>query len=370
MANTMSERAPIYGGLTTPEWLGVGVLRRNFVAHLKPEVRGEWPESPGFRFHRVEEVRTGGISVEVNNEQDRLLKVSCYCEDQGWDNSWIKWHYAKRQTSDKAGGSAVADQDAELSDGLQLLLKKGEQRFVTFDIQVPLNPDSVETYFVFALVIEEVGSEDTGQIVECLLEIKHSESQFLKQLPSIYQQALDDWQEAEGLVDVTPFFSRYLSGFEDFYSPLSKTVDAMDRLFGPFSTPPDFLLWLGSWVCARFDSNWPEIKRRKLVADAVELYRYRGTKRGLSHFIELYTGFVPTIDDQPVSGMKLGKEAKLGKPGVKLGDIPPHCFVVTVAVPDPKLINQEILHEIIRYEKPAHTAYALRVVQKQNVPRS
>ncbi len=369
MASIADPKTPIYGGLTPPEWLGVGVLRRNFVARLRAQVRGAWPESPGFRFHKVEEIKTGGLSISVDDSQDRLLKISAYCEDEGWDPNWIKWHFAERKGSDIGGGTAVADQDRQLPDGVQILVKKGEQRFVTFEIDVPLGPESKETYFIFALGIEEVGSEDVGQVVECLLEVRHPESEFLKQLPGVYQQALDEWQDAEGLTDVTPFFSRYLSGFEDFFAPLNKTLDAMDRLFGPFSTPPDFLLWMASWVCARFDSNWPEIKRRKLVADSVELYRWRGTKRGLSHFIELYTGFVPIIDDQPVSGMRLGKTAKLGDPATKLGDIRPHCFVVTVAVPDPSLIKEQILHEIIRYEKPAHTAYSLRVVQKQAVPR-
>ena len=369
MAGIADETTQVYGGLTPPEWLGVGVLRRNFVSRLKAEVRGAWPESPGFRFHKVEEIRSGGISVAVDESQDRLLKVTAYCEDEGWRNDWFKWHFAERKSSDIAGGSAVAEQDRQLPDGVQILVKKGEQRFLTFEIETPLLKESKETYYVFAFVVQEVGSDQDGQIVECLLEIRHPESDYLKQLPAVYQQALDEWQDAEGLTDVTPFFGRYLSGFEDFYNPLNRTLDAMDRLFGAFSTPPDFLLWLGGWVCARFDSNWPEIKRRKLVADSVDLYRWRGTKRGLSHFIELYTGFVPTIDDQPVSGMRLGKTAKLGDPGTKLGDIRPHCFVVTVAVPNPKLINEQILHDIIRYEKPAHTAYSLRIVQKQAAPR-
>jgi hypothetical protein len=52
----------------------------------------------------------------------------------------------------------------------------------------------------------------------------------------------------------------------------------------------------------------------------------------------------------------------MGKPDTKLGDVPPHTFVVSIASPEPEKINEQILHDIIAWEKPAHTAYSLRVL--------
>jgi hypothetical protein len=111
------------------------------------------------------------------------------------------------------------------------------------------------------------------------------------------------------------------------------------------------------------DENWPVLKRRRLIAQAVELYRWRGTKRGLSDYLEIYTGARPTIHDQPYPGMRLGESARLG-PGNKLGGVLPHTFVVTLAVPDLTAINEQIVRQIIESEKPAHTAYRLQIVER------
>jgi phage tail-like protein len=148
------------------------------------------------------------------------------------------------------------------------------------------------------------------------------------------------------------------------YEPLQRTLDQLDQLYGPFSTPSDFLLWLAAWVIMPLDENWPEMRRRKLIAEAVHLYRWRGTKKGLSRYLEIYCGVKPDINDQPVEGMRLGPEAKLGSKATVLGDVPPHTFVVTIALPENSKVNEQTIHDIIRYEKPAHTAYALRISRR------
>jgi hypothetical protein len=104
------------------------------------------------------------------------------------------------------------------------------------------------------------------------------------------------------------------------------------------------------------------MQRRRLIKEAVELWRWRGTKRGLSRYIEIYTGVKPDIHDVPVRGMRLGPNTKMGHADTKLGDVPAHTFVVSIAVPDPTKINEQIVHDIIAWEKPAHTAYSLRIL--------
>jgi phage tail-like protein len=167
--------------------------------------------------------------------------------------------------------------------------------------------------------------------------------------------------DADGEV---PFFERFLLGFEDVQRSLKRTLDHLDRLFGPFSAPSEFLLWLGAWMCVPIDENWSEMQRRSLIHEAVQLYRWRGTKRGLARYLQIYTGVIPEINDQPVQGMRLGPGARMGAPTTMLGDVPAHTFVVTIAVPDPSILNEQVIHDIIAYEKPAHTAYALRIVRR------
>lgn len=61
--------------------------------------------------------------------------------------------------------------------------------------------------------------------------------------------------------------------------------------------------------------------------------------------------------------MRLGPDAKLGTDATILGDVPPHTFVVTLATPDPDSLDEKTIRDIIRWEKPAHTAYTLNIVR-------
>ena len=53
--------------------------------------------------------------------------------------------------------------------------------------------------------------------------------------------------------------------------------------------------WLACLVDLVFDPSWPLERRRALVAEAMALYRTRGTVRGLERYIEIYTGMRPVI---------------------------------------------------------------------------
>ena len=93
-----------------------------------------------------------------------------------------------------------------------------------------------------------------------------------------------------------------------------------------------------------------------------ELYRWRGTKRGLCEYLRIYTGVAPEITE-PVtrpkarldSGTKLGSKAHLG--GRESS-----TFGVTIAAPDSADVDIDIVRAIIEAQKPAHTTYTLKVV--------
>lgn len=49
----------------------------------------------------------------------------------------------------------------------------------------------------------------------------------------------------------------------------------------------DFLNWLGSWIGVLLDSHWTLDKKRSVIAQALALYRLRGTAQGMSMLIDL-----------------------------------------------------------------------------------
>lgn len=333
---------------------------------LQPEYTGLTPDSLGLLWHRVDPSRGFRVALESSDARHRIVRMRVR-GDLGWKERWVRWSFPIRKARDLQGGDALEAKDVLTASDtvLTLLVAAGETRFANLDIQPILDGETDAGTRAIEIVVEDITDGDENPptfILDALLKFEHPRGTFLEMLPGIYQEAMDELRRDSDDAAYPPFFERFLLGFEDAYEPLRQTMAHLDSLFGPYSTPPDFLAWLAAWVCMPLNENWPEMKRRRLVREAVELWRWRGTKRGLSRYLHIYTGVVPEIDDQPVAGMRLGPETKLGD--TKLGDIPPHTFVVNIAVPDLESINEEIVHDIISYEKPAHAAYALRIVRK------
>ncbi len=173
-------------------------------------------------------------------------------------------------------------------------------------------------------------------------------SSYLKYLPGIYSQ--DD------------FMGRFLMIFESILGPLEGMVDNVAYYFDPGTTPPELLPWLAGWVDLVLDERWPLERRRALVKSAVQLWRWRGTRRGLKEYLRVYTGVEPKITED-CGGIPLGQNARLGWNTV-LGGGHQFTFDVTLELEDPGAVNVEHLKAIIEAEKPAHAAYRLSIVKK------
>lgn len=289
-----------------------------------------------------------------------------------WQPSWVSWVSPTIRARQLEGGDALAAQDSVDSAGSITLFLRGAStesattREVWLDVEIPADGETAAGLVPIEI---SVVSSRTGSTLTRGAEIRliRPESHLLDYLPGLYREKMmeiransDPWSEP-------PFFERYLLGFEDVLNSLRETLDNLDQLFGPYSSPPNMLLWLAAWVMAPYDENWPEIKRRKLIEQAVEIFRWRGTKRGLIRYLEIYAQSTPEIEDQPIEGMRLGPLAQLNTTGAILGDISPHTFLVTLTVDDPKAINEETVREIINYVKPAHTAFSLRILKRTSV---
>jgi phage tail-like protein len=175
------------------------------------------------------------------------------------------------------------------------------------------------------------------------------ESRYLKYLPGLYRQ--------------DPFVARFLLIFESVMGPLETLVDNLPLYTEPATAPEEFLPWLAHWVAVSLDAAWPRARQRALIANAVEIYRWRGTRRGLKLHIAAYTGSEPLIQEH-ASGFVVGQESRLGWTTTLFSTPPqPNLFVVTVPVAEPAAVDEKILRAIVEEDKPAHTIYELHVVR-------
>jgi phage tail-like protein len=226
--------------------------------------------------------------------------------------------------------------------------------------------------------------EDAGLVIDSVLfrESYEARDTVLEQKPARGQMVYENstvtlWVARRGYMEFLPAIYRRSDAvgrnvvrdicfiFEHMFGSLEELLDEGHRFYDPHECPPEFLDWLAAWTAMVVDMDWPEEKKRAIIKRAVDLYRIRGTKRGLILFLKLFTGHEPRIEENqwPFKGFRVESEARIGLDSVIL---PPvllaHCFIVTVPVKFTDVSPEMIIrvHRIIQMEKPAHTQYYLR----------
>ena len=169
-------------------------------------------------------------------------------------------------------------------------------------------------------------------------------SQLLDHLPAIYRN--------------DPFLSRGILAFERvllsridneaIYFPeqgLEEKIEGLATLFDPQQTPVDFLNWLAGWTALSLRGDLPEQTQRRFIANAIQNYRFRGTRASLQNLLEIFLVGTPIVTEEFTR---------------------PHFFRVTISFPsvlqgDPEALGRQlsVARSIIELEKPAHTEYAL-----------
>jgi phage tail-like protein len=150
---------------------------------------------------------------------------------------------------------------------------------------------------------------------------------YLQYLPTIFQE--------------NDFLGRYLQIFETIWEPLEQRQDHISMYFDPRTCPAALLPWFASWFGLSLNPHWPETHRRAMLFETIALYRWRGTKYGLSRMIEVCTGLKPEITEAANE---------------------PFVFRISVRVPDKNPVTLDYLHELVRAHKPAHAGYVLEVL--------
>ena len=156
------------------------------------------------------------------------------------------------------------------------------------------------------------------------------------------------------------FLGRFLLIFQAALDPVERAIDNTHLLLDPGLAPPALLDWLATWLDLDLASIPDVATRRVLIERAVELYRWKGTRRGLRADLTLRLGR-PSLIVENFDGLRLGQDAALGV-NTHFGRRCDGCVVVTLgndSRADPETLdNAEALIDAAR---PAGCGYVIRL---------
>lgn len=151
---------------------------------------------------------------------------------------------------------------------------------------------------------------------------------------------------------------RYFDPGPDYpIDPLKLKVENYNR------APAEFLAWLAGWVALTLRDDWTDDHKRTFIAMAVQLYGLRGTKAGVTQFVQAYTGGPPVeISEESAAEFQLGVHSQIGVDTFLDGGAP-FFFKVKLTSSDPLGFQKQmdILTALIELQKPAHTSFSLEV---------
>lgn len=156
-----------------------------------------------------------------------------------------------------------------------------------------------------------------------------------------------------GLYQDDPMARSWTAAFDDLLAPVFLTLDNLAAYLDPDLAPADFLEWLAGWVGVALDPRWPPERRRAVVAGATELYRWRGTGRGIADAVELVTGVRPEVVD---SGGVTWSATASEPTGT--GRTPS----LTVRLPDGA--GADLARQVVELARPAHVPATVEVVTR------
>jgi phage tail-like protein len=173
-------------------------------------------------------------------------------------------------------------------------------------------------------------------------------------LPGVFQAAL---HPTTGLAQPDAVLGACLDVMEALQQPSEEILNGLARHFDPRRTPSRFVPYLAGWV----DLDWLITPRneeppagqfllndglgnlRELVAEATTLARWRGTMRGLLHFLQAATGAADFRIEENLPDLE-------GRP---------RSFHISIRAPGELAPQRPLIERIIAAQKPAHATYEL-----------
>ena len=93
------------------------------------------------------------------------------------------------------------------------------------------------------------------------------------------------------------FLHSYLAIFQTLYQEMEKNIRTDTGFLDVQTAKYECLLWLAQWLQEENGCLWQTERLRHYLQEAPQLYRTRGTARGLIRMVELFTGEAPYLSE-------------------------------------------------------------------------
>lgn len=178
-------------------------------------------------------------------------------------------------------------------------------------------------------------------------------------MPAVYRQT---WEvvgnggagDADDDIE-SPFVMRFLKALEEVLDPIVTFLDCLPAHLDPKLAPPEALHLMALWLGLPFEEHLPRERQQRLVENALEISRCRGTAKGLQLLLELMFGD-PDPTHHSLFVVKDGGYCAVGSsPPANFARRPePGTFVVhwTRPISDDDLASMK---RVVEREKPVNT---------------
>ena len=141
------------------------------------------------------------------------------------------------------------------------------------------------------------------------------------------------------------FLERFIGIFQSIYVDLEDEIDYTPTRFDVDLTNKDFLSWICEWLSVKDAAIWGEKRLRKLVKEAIKIYKMKGTKRAIAKIVQEYVGIEPIIVEQ--FDVKNNMYYDIQKDIVEnlFGD---NGYIFTVMIPEAYVKDNESYVELLR----------------------
>ena len=167
------------------------------------------------------------------------------------------------------------------------------------------------------------------------VKIEFPKISFVDYLPEIYRY--DEATDA--------FLTRFMGIFQSIYVDLEDQIDYTPVKYDVDRANKDFLDWIADWLSVKDASIWGEKKLRKIIKEAVNIYKMKGTKRAIAKIVQEYSGMEPIIVEQFDVKPNMYYDKQRNVVENLFGD---NGYVFTVILPESHVPDAESYVELMR----------------------
>jgi phage tail-like protein len=163
----------------------------------------------------------------------------------------------------------------------------------------------------------------------------------------------DDWLSHQLPVGMTDddFLMRFLEIFQTVTDTVFHQIDTLPHMFDPAVAPDQMVRLMSRWLGLELvDSSLDDALQRQIVMEYSQLLKWRGTRWGMQHMLEVITDDEVTVEDS--GGIYPEGEAPRAAPHVR------------IAVQSTGWATEEDLLVMVRTELPASVTFELRIGDK------